>query len=200
MASINIDIDNTVNDFLDKFCIYLNSLQLGKTWCKWTDFTDYSISNVTGIDNNTLEIMFFKNNCFYEQLEPLARCQSIIENLVRTGHNVRFVTSIRYDVIQARIDFIKKYFPYIDTDKNLIVTNDKSSIYADIVIDDYENNFHNVNDCCYFIVFNQPWNTDVNLDRIYGARAHDWDDVDKLIRRFLAGDYYTNIAGGNKNA
>lgn len=185
MASINIDIDNTVNDFLDKFCIYLNSLQLGKTWCRWTDFTDYNISNVTGIDNNTLEIMFFRNNSFYEQLEPLAKCQQVIKRLYEEGHTIRFVTSIRYDVIQARIDFIKKFFPYIDTNTNLIVTNDKSSIYADIVVDDYENNFNNVNPNCYFIVFDQPWNKDMELTNLSGSRAKNWEDVDLLIKRFI---------------
>ena len=180
---INIDIDNTVNDFIQEFIFFINGIS-DKTYTL-EDFTNYSISKSTGISNEILATLFFRNNNFHEQLDPLDNAIETIRELVECGNTVKFVTSISYDVIQARIDFIRKYFPFINIDTQLIVTESKSSIFADIVIDDCVDHFGNVNDNCKYIIFNQPWNKDIQLDTYNKhkfKRAYDWFDVHAILR------------------
>ena len=183
---INIDIDNCCNDFIQKFIYYLNGVQT-ETCFSLDDFIDYSLSRSTGFYNGYLETLFFRNNNFYEQLRPLVNCVETIKELVTCDNEVRFVTAIRYDVVQARLDFIKEYFPFIDPDKQLIVTNNKESIYADIVIEDCTDNLKNVNKDCDYILFDQPWNKDFEIrkeDRIH--RAFDWYSVHHELRELGA--------------
>lgn len=119
---INIDIDNTVNDFIEKFVFYLNGVQSRLEPISYTfynpspemnteDITNYKLKISTGVSDEVLETMFFRNNAFYETLEPLENAVETIKELVECDNTVRFVTAIRYDVVQARIDFIKKILP-----------------------------------------------------------------------------------------
>lgn len=170
---INIDIDNTVNDFLDKFVFYLNGVGYS---IKKKDISEYDLSIATGINENTLSCLFFCNNNFYKQLLPLEYSVDAIRKLWESGHEIRFVTAITYEVISARIDFIKEFFPFIDPDKSLIVTNNKRSVYADIVIDDYLNNLSNINKNCKFILFDQPWNQETERTRPY-MRCSYWRGI-----------------------
>jgi 5'(3')-deoxyribonucleotidase len=192
---INIDIDNTTNDFIEKFVYYLNGLQSRLEPISYTfynprsdievmDITNYKLSLSTGVRDEILETMFFRNNAFYETLEPLENAVETIRELVDCGNEVRFVTAIRYDVVQARIDFVRKYFPFINPDTQLIVTNNKESIYADIVIEDCLDNLKNVNKDCRYIVFSQPWNID-KLPAIgypVATECKDWFDIHSILR------------------
>lgn len=192
---INIDIDNTTNDFIEKFVYYLNGLQSRLEPISYTfynprsdievkDITNYKLALSTGVRDEILETMFFRNNAFYETLEPLENAVETIKELVERGNTVRFVTAIRYDVVQARIDFIKKYFPFIDPDTQLIVTNNKEAIYADIVIDDCIDNLKNVNKDCRYIVFSQPWNKNVLPAVGYpvATECSNWYEVHSILR------------------
>ena len=51
----NIDIDNTVNDFIQTFIVYINRLS-GRN-IQYDDITFYDLTNL-GYDRKTLETMF----------------------------------------------------------------------------------------------------------------------------------------------
>lgn len=176
----NIDIDNTINDFILKFCIYYNGICSKRKKIGIEDISNYDLTKL-GVSRDVLETLFFKNNSFFEKLEPLVGSVCTINDLIDSGFEVRFVTAIDYEVIQARLDFIHKYFPKINTSKSLIVTNDKNSIYADFVIDDLEANLHNVNDKCVYFVKSQKWNDNVESveNKIY--RFDDWRDLQGIL-------------------
>lgn len=185
MALINIDIDNTINDFLDKFVMYFNGMQLSNKQITREDFIHYNISESTGISNPILDALFFRNNHFHSTFLPLPNSIETITALKDNGNCIRFVTSIHYDVIQSRLDFIKEFFPFIDVNKQLIVTNDKKVICADVVIDDKESHITggNINPNCKFIVFDQPWNRKpVYKDDV--RRAYDWNDVADILKEW----------------
>lgn len=179
---INIDVDNTINNFLESFLKLLNSV--GIRDISYKDIKDYSLEKSTGIPHKTLETLFFRNNAFYQTLKPLENCVETIKELVECDNDVRFVTSIYYDVVQSRIDFIRKYFPFIDTDTQLIITHDKESIYADIIIEDCLNNLKNVNKDCHYIVFSQPWNVDTlpAIGYPVATECKDWYAVHSILR------------------
>lgn len=155
---INIDIDNTVNDFLEQFIFQFNAVT-GRNITN-DDITSYWLSECTGVPYDTLSTLFFKNNQFYAAFSPLPYSQDAVKALMDAGHTVRFVTAINYEVITSRLDFVRRFFPFMDIQKQLIVTEHKEFIYADIVVDDSVDNLKNVNGDCKFILFKQPWNID----------------------------------------
>ncbi len=172
---INIDINNTIDDFVPVFIQYLNSLGVEKTV---ETITWYDLQKSTGIDRHTLSCLFFKNPEFYKKLSPLTYSTGSIFALSQQNE-IKFVTAVPYEVVDAEIEFLRKYFSHIDPHKSLIVTNDKHSIYADIVIDDYVNNLTNINPNCKYIIFDQPWNRYYKADNCY--RAHTWKDVMRIV-------------------
>ena len=72
---INVDIDNTVNDFIEKFVTFVNGYA-GRNLTP-ADMTIYKLEESTGIPDDILSILFFKNNAWYETLEPLPGCVEI---------------------------------------------------------------------------------------------------------------------------
>lgn len=170
----NIDIDNTVNDFLTKFVLHINAIGAN---IDYDSICEYNLHKATGIPQNTLEALFYRNNYFYKSLVPLDGSINTIRDLISDGHVVRFVTAITYDVITARVEFIQKYFPFVDPNKSLIVTDHKESIYADVVIDDCANNMRNINPDCKFILFNHAWNQFFEVDGVDHFRCYSWHDI-----------------------
>ena len=180
--TINVDIDNTVNNFIEHFVTLYNRVADRSLFrC---DVTDYDLCKVTGIDRDTLTTLFFKNNSFYEQLEPLPYTHDVLSKLYSKGHDLRFVTSINYEVIQPRLYFIRENYPFIDPDKALIVTDNKNSIWADIVIDDLPTHFNNRNNYCKYILFNQPWNYVINENPnvCKYRRCKDWGEIHNYLK------------------
>ena len=180
--TINVDIDNTVNNFIDHFVNLYNSVTNSRLFV--SDVTNYDLSIITGVDRKTLATLFFKNNDFYKELDSLPYTYEVLYSLYKKGHNVRFVTSINYEVIQPRIDFIHKKYPFIDSDRSLIVTDNKNSIWADIVIDDLQSHFDNRNGYCKYILFSRPWNltSNENPNICKYKRCKNWKDIEDYFK------------------
>lgn len=183
----NIDVDNTINNFVQHFLFLYNDIS-GRH-IEYEDIADYDLTSI-GISRYTLETLFFRNNRFYELLVPQVGSVSTIKALIEKGHTVKFVTSIDYDVVQARIDFITRYFPAADVNKSLILTDSKQNIYADWVIDDLPSNVKdNVNENCKYILLQRPWNTE-EYDEIVNIPiterncycCYDWMGVSKILK------------------
>lgn len=173
---INVDIDNTVNDFAKKVISVYNNLYHDNV--SYDTVTDYGFGQLTKISRDCLEELFFKNNYFYESLEPIQGSVDHIQRLVNDGHKVKFVSAADYSIVQSRLDFVKTYFPYLDVNDSLILTKDKHYLWADFVIDDCPSNLTNVNRACRFVLFDSPWNRHIS--------AEDWvknpNNLDKHVR------------------
>ena len=172
---INIDIDNTINDFIETFIYFHN--KISEKYLRYEDITEYDLEVLTGIPRLTLETLFFKNDAFYEHLVPVENAQKVVKLLHKNGHNIRFVTAADYDVVNVRVNFVRTYFPFIDINKSLIVTSDKHHVWADLVIDDNPEHLTNVNTNCEFILYDKPWNR--NFSSL--NRCCNWHDVEKWL-------------------
>ena len=173
---INVDIDNTVNDFAQKVISVYNKLY--NESIQYDDVVDYDFKQLTKIPRSCLEELFFQNDHFFEELEPIQDSVNQIQRLVNDGHKIKFVSAADYSIVKSRVDFVKKYFPYLDVNDSLILTKDKQFLWADFVIDDCPKNLKNVNRNCRFILFDSPWNRHI--------RAEDWvanpRNLDKYVR------------------
>lgn len=184
---INIDIDNTVNDFAKKVISVYNNLYHDNV--SYNTVTDYGFAQLTKISRDCLEELFFKNNYFYESLEPIQGAVDQIQRIVNDGHKVKFVSAADYSIVQSRLDFVKTYFPYLDVNDSLILTRDKHNMWADVVVDDYPKNLTNVNLGCKFILFDAPWNRHIDTDAWVTnaknlnncARCSTWESVVDVV-------------------
>jgi 5'-nucleotidase len=184
---INIDIDNTVNNFARKVIDTYNKLYNDSV--SYEDVTSYDFLQLSKIPFECLEELFFKNDHFYEELEPIQDSVEQIECLVDNGHNVKFVSAADYSIVKSRVDFIKRYFPYLDVNDSLILTRDKHNMWADVVVDDYPKNLTNINWGCKFILFDAPWNRHIDTDAWVTnaknlnncARCSTWESVVDVI-------------------
>lgn len=165
---ISIDLDNTVNDFDVKFLKYYNNVSGNKLGLD--DLKDYDLTSL-GIDRETLEVLFFKNDAFYRTLEANPVAVQVVKNLCDAGHDITFVSAADYSIIGSRVDFVKKYFPFIDVNKSLIMTEEKGIVFADVVIEDLNKNLRNANYICTYILLKKPWN--INDWNIYRDTKYD---------------------------
>ena len=181
---INIDIDNTINDFLPYFLLKLNDLRIGNSKVFTEEsFTDYDICKITNITPTTLETMFFHNNEFYNSLLPLFNSVNCIQRLHEDGNIIKFVTSRDYEVLPATIRFIEVFFPFLDVNECLIFTKQKELLWADVVIDDCLYNLVNVNPQCLFMLKNCSWNK--NTTRCNFTRFDDWNEFPYIFEEML---------------
>ena len=184
---VNVDVDNTVNNFAKKVISMYNKLYDDSV--EYEDVTSYEFYQLPKISHECLQELFFKNDHFYEELQPIPDSVYQIERLVNNGHKVKFVSAADYRIVKSRIDFIERYFPYLDVNDSLILTKDKHNLWADVVVDDYPKNLTNVNHFCKFILFDAPWNRHISTDDwvINGvaldrcARCSSWEQVVSVI-------------------
>lgn len=154
---ISIDLDNTVNDFDAKFLKYYNNVSGNKLGLD--DLKDYDLTSL-GIDRETLEVLFFKNDAFYRTLGADPFSVQVIRNLFDAGHTITFVSAADYSIIDSRVRFVQKYFPFLDVNESLIMTENKGIVHADVLIEDLNRNLTNVNYICTYILLKKPWNTE----------------------------------------
>jgi 5' nucleotidase, deoxy (Pyrimidine), cytosolic type C protein (NT5C) len=97
-----------------------------------------------------------------------------ITNLRDAGHQVVIVTNRRGGEL-ATMKWIQAYdIPY----DGLYIGRDKTAVNLDVLVDDWEQNWREVNDAggrC--LIWDQPWNHHV----IEAERVYDWDDVLKAV-------------------
>lgn len=181
---INIDIDNTLNNFLPYFLIKLNDLRINsKRVFVEDDFTDYDICKVTNIQPNTLETMFFHNNEFYDNLLPLFNSVNCIQQLHEEGNIIKFVTSRDYEVLPSTIRFVDTFFPFLDVNDCLVFSKQKELLWADVVIDDCLCYLINVNPECVFMLKNCPWNK--HTSRCNFTRFDDWSEFPNIFDQMI---------------
>ena len=195
----NIDVDNTVNNFSEKFLEYYNDIT-GKH-LTMSDLKKYDLTTL-GVSRETLETLFFNNNAFYRSLDANPIAIGVIRTLWLSDHTINFVTASDYSIIDSRIEFIKKYFDFLNVNRSLLITEDKGVAYADFVIDDLNGYLVNINPDCTYILLKKPWNlTEWNVYRdnpnedVYACV--DWNDIISTLHNLKiidAGDCLREIA------
>ncbi len=129
----------------------------------------------------------YKNNNG-DYIEPLPNCVDVIKELNKI-HDVYIVTSYiwKEDVIDAATNLKNKYeylhywFPFIDTNKFIFMTN-KTKIKYDIGIDDRISNLQSCNKKLLFTEFRNKNITDEELKDKGIIRVNNWLEVENKIK------------------
>lgn len=104
-----------------------------------------------------------------------------VDALLDAGHRVRFITDRPANAVNATWDWFNESPWALETE--LHIRPDKHMVPCDVYIDDTPRKIQELLDVGKrVIVFDQPWNQEVEDGKEYCWRAYDWKDVVSLVR------------------
>lgn len=172
--TILVDIDSTITNFGEMLLLANN--QLYHTNYPYTAITSYDWFDRT-----------FKNpwkptkyQAFWNTVEINPAAVTAIERWVRQGHSAYLVTASHFNnTLGYKIyKTLKAFNPELINERNIAITQDKSIIKGDIMIDDCVDNLINFGGVR--ICYEQPWNKD--FKEVF--RYNDWNKINAVIQGF----------------
>ena len=81
---------------------------------------------------------FWKQEDLYDNLLPLAHSISVMNKLVKAGHDIVFISHCHGGHFSSKVKWLKKYFPFADIGGKggFIATKEKHLVNVDVIIDD----------------------------------------------------------------
>ena len=170
--TILVDIDSTITNFGEILLLANNHLH--NTNYRYTDITSYDWFDKT----------FYapwkptEYQCFWNTVEINPAAVTAIERWIRQGHKVLLVTASHFnDMLGYKIRKTLEPFNHeLVNERNIVITQDKSIIHGDTMIDDFPDNLYSFNGAR--ICYAQPWNQDFNGS----LRFADWDKINEAIK------------------
>lgn len=178
MKTIAVDVDGVCADIHTEWLRLYNR-----------DYNDtLAIQNITDWDMTK----FVKSECgikIYEYLEdptlydnilPLPDARRRIGTLKAFGYRVIYATASPVKSYGRKFEWLKQY-DFIQNGNDYIETKDKGLIKADILIDDYPENFNSF--VGRKIIFSRPWNLHDNRPDCF--RVDTWNGVVNLCQDWI---------------
>ena len=172
--TILVDIDSTITNF-GKMLLLANNQSHGTNY-RYTDITSYDWFDQT----------FYtpwkptEYQCFWDTVEVNPAAVTAIERWIRQDHKVLLVTASHFnDMLGYKIRKTLEPFNHEPVnERNIVITQDKSIIHGDAMIDDCVDNLENFNKIK--ICYAQPWNEHYNGF----FRLNDWNKIDEVIQSY----------------
>ena len=181
---IACDIDNTLCNLQDTVITLFNK-RFGSNYTI-EDFNQYDVMSVLpGQDGVVMREMYGESG-LYNKVKPYKGASDGLQKLINMGHNVYLVTDAIPKTYGEKVEFIKKYFPFID-DAHIICMKHKHLFKCEVLIED---NLSNLMSSHYYdrILMDQPWNRDIN-DYVYDINhCHNWNEIIAAINKINDGE------------
>lgn len=174
-----IDIDDTICN-LQETVINIFNERYGTKYVL-EDFHSFDIMNVLPVQEATNFIAIYSESGVYNLVKPFTGSQDGLRKLMNEGHQIYFASNIVPETHSEKVDFIKRYFPFIDPSR-IIAIKDKWLLRADVLIED---NLDNLLAKPYYerILMNRPWNQ-WNKDYVYGIRrCNNWSEIVEAVNK-----------------
>ena len=110
---IAIDWDNILNNFTEKILEVYNA-QSGKN-IKMKDLTSYDFYDCVAKEDADGIVKLFKNKAIWDSLVPIEGSREGLQKLIEAGHRCYIVTATAPDNFNWKIQWLKKYFPFFNT-------------------------------------------------------------------------------------
>jgi 5'(3')-deoxyribonucleotidase len=173
------DIDSVLNDLIPKTLALYNS-RTGKK-IRLSNITTYKFYECLPQEVADGICELFKEKELWDSLEPAHDSQWGLKTLINNGHEVYLATATLPENLPWKVQWIKKYFPFIDT-QNIICIQNKGLLKCHIMIDDCLDNL--TSNICERIVINHPWNQNKTKEYVYDIhRAYSFKDVVNIIKK-----------------
>lgn len=168
--TILVDIDSTITNFGEMLLLANN--QLYNTNYQYTDITSYDWFDQT----------FYtpwrptEYQCFWNTVKVNPAAVTAIERWVRQGHQVYLCTASHFnDMLGYKIrKTLEPFNPELINERNVIIAQDKSIVYGDILIDDCIDNLES--HTAFPICYEQPWNKDWEEER-----TANWEEINQIV-------------------
>lgn len=183
-ATILIDQDNTLTNFVEATLRYLQSLFDIKLKLNSNMFTDYHLlrfmlPNTPECVRKAMLEEIFSSKDFWLSMKPFPEAVEVMRELY-DKHDVYIVTSPWVNsktCIPEKTEWVQKHMPFFDVNK-LIFCHHKELLHADVMIDDSPNYLANSN-CKFTIAFDYLYNR--SIETTY--RAKNWTEIKKLFSK-----------------
>ena len=140
-------------------------------------------------DNFPMEVAEEMRNLFLEKelwdsLTPEEGSQWALKSFVNNGYKVYAATSTHYVNFPWKVEWMKNYYPFIDS-KDIICIHNKSLLRCNVLIEDCYDNLTSTSAMVDRVLLNRPWNKANNdRDYVYGInRVNNWEEVAKCVNR-----------------
>ena len=176
---IACDWDNIINNLTEKI-IEIYNAQSGKN-IQMSELTSYNFYDCVAKEDADGIVKLFKNKAMWDSLVPIEGSREGLQKLIEAGHRVYMVTATASENFNWKIQFLKKHFPFFNTD-NVIRMMDKSLMKCDVLIEDCAEQLikHKL---CYRVCLDYPWNRNIK-DFTYSVyRCKNWHDILETINK-----------------
>lgn len=172
--TILVDIDSTITNFGEVLLKYLNRFY--NTQYTYDQITYYNWFNDTFSDSWLVTDFVY----FWDDVKVNPNAVKTIEYWIKQGHEVYLCTASHfYDLLSYKIKkTLKPFDSEIINENNIIVTQNKSIINADIMIDDNINHLDKFNGLR--ICYTQPWNKNYITSHDYMTNS--WDEINDIVQ------------------
>lgn len=186
MNKLVIDFDDVIcdNQFLQAYNEFFHTSK------KHSDFPNFYVDSV--IEDMDTKIAFGKyviERNFYDGAiikkgapEAIKKLSQKYNIYICTAYYMDYVRDLCGNILKQKYEFIAKYLPFYDMSK-IIFTNSKSTVNADIMIDDNMRNLL-TNNACKKLLYTAEHNeklTDDELRKYNIVRVKDWDEILKVL-------------------
>lgn len=176
---IACDWDNIINNLTEKVLEIYNA-QSGKN-IQMSDLTSYNFYDCLAKEDADGIVKLFKNKIMWDSLIPIEGSRNGLQKLIDAGHRVYIVTATAPENFNWKIQFLRKYFSFFNTD-NVIRMMDKSLVKCDVLIEDCAEQLikHKM---CYRVCLDYPWNRNIK-DFTYDIyRCKNWTEILEAINK-----------------
>ncbi|MFA6711217.1 MAG: hypothetical protein WCS33_00725 [Candidatus Caldatribacteriota bacterium] len=170
---IVFDMDEVIVQFLKKLLKEYN-LKFNKNLTE-KDFTEWQFGQ--DIAN------IFLQEGFFDDLEPYPNAIEIVSKLKKDKFGILIATDAagQASIAKSKFNWLRKHMPFIDCQKEVIITGSKQLINANVIVDDspfFLENFQGIK-----IAVDKPYNKNIKTDyRVYNDTIEEiYDIVHRII-------------------
>jgi len=176
---ICVDVDDVLCN-LQEVVIELFNSKFGSNYTL-ENFTEYDVMNIFPTDDAIAIKELYGMPGLYDKVKPMLGSQKALEKLINLGHQVYLVTAAIPKTYGEKVEFIKRFFPYID-ENHIVCMRHKWMFKCDVMIED---NVQTLLASPYYhrICFDRPWNRAIS-DWTYDIhRCNNWNEIVAVVNK-----------------
>lgn len=179
---VGVDLDGVLVPWEVNLANYLilhmgySAEEVGKPWSRYDQWRDWGLTteDFLRICGEATDMGFM----FLDE-DPYPGAVQTIQNIKSAGHRIHVITARSFGTRSAHntVDWLTKHdVPY----DSLVMTSTKGLCQPDVMIDDYEHNFHEMwKHGVETWLLSQPWNSHIDTE----FRVNSLQDFERVIER-----------------
>lgn len=187
MATIGIDFDLTVVDCVFQqggWVDHLNAMSyhyISKEQFANMGEIDYNLGKYYPDLTESESFSFWKDTSLYQKLKPYDGAVTVINNLVKQGHKVVFISHCQQNHFKSKVVAAKEWFDITKESFGFLATKEKHFVNVDVMIDDRNTFLNSFDDKVIKIKFNTPFTQCEELKTSLDFQSDNWYDIGKFL-------------------